>query len=61
MKTILLNIEKSNVYQYDRETAAKELNLPEDRFLWFRIEENSNLLEDEIIFGPETVTIKWSK
>jgi len=33
----------------------------EDSFLGFRLEEDPHLRANEVIFGPETVRIEWSR
>ena len=46
-------------------TKYKPLPLPgqdnTERFIWFRVEEDTRLRAEEVVFGPETISIEWSK
>jgi hypothetical protein len=51
---------RQNDYQVDIE-GYPWVNDGEPRFLTFRLKSDVRLPPGEIIFGPETVDIKWSK
>ena len=52
------NLQLSGQY---RLKALPNIELNEDRFLWFRLEEDPRLREEEVYFGPETISIEWSR
>jgi hypothetical protein len=37
------------------------VELPSRRFMWFKLEEDPRLDEEEIYFGPESIRIEWSE
>jgi hypothetical protein len=46
--TFLLNVSKN--YQH-----SSYLTKGDDRFMWFRLEVDERLADDQVIFGPETL------
>jgi hypothetical protein len=56
----LLASEEAHQYEFmNKKNVNLPFPLPEKRFLWFRLEVDSRLRNDEVIFGPEHIDIFW--